>query len=225
MDQKLQIIIQKLKIVFLHLIRYLGVIGKGKIDFEDLKLEALKEDPKAQYMLGYNILHEESMDNLGIGYGEDINKDEREAVLWLKKAANQGHQRARYKLGKIYENGTRTIIADDTQALEWYEKAGYQGNEKAQHKLAEMYETGRGTRRDNEQAKEWHKRAMNNPNTNIESSIRLKERAVAALNKYHLIDCVDEELEESTKETVAKLQKDLKKMRSKQDEYKDYPEE
>ena len=225
MDAKLQIIIQKLRIFFLYLIRSLGVIGKGKIDFEELKLKALKEDPKAQYMLGYNILHEENMDNLGIGYGKDISKDEREAVLWLRKAANQGHQRARYKLGKIYENGTRTIIADDTQALTWYEKAGYQGNEKAQYKLAEMYETGRGARKDKEQAKEWHKRAMDNPSTNTESLIRLKENAVAALNKHRFTDSVDKEWGKNTEDTVAKLQKELKRMKSERDEYKDYPEE
>ena len=160
------LIIQILKFSLLQILKPFGFgLSNERMDFEDLKIQAYKEDANAQYQLGHRIMHDESLIRLGIGYGEDVAKDQKEALKWIKEAANQGHEKARYKLGMIYEKGTKTISADEREAIGWYEKAGYQGHPEAQQNLANMYKEGRGTRKDNEQAQEWQERADKNKRT------------------------------------------------------------
>lgn len=60
-------------------------------------------------------------------YGEGVEQDFNQAVIWFGKAAKQGDARAQYELGIIYDNGNG-VVKDYTQATYWYRKAAEQGN-------------------------------------------------------------------------------------------------
>lgn len=163
----LEMIIQHIKVLYLYILRLLNVdVSHEYMDLEKLKIEAYRGDPEAQYQFGFKTIryrpYLDKYNSEKIIIDGSIAIHEREAVEWIKKAANQGHENARYILGEIYEKGELTIAADEREAIGWYEKAGYQGHPKAQIKLIEMYRQGKGTRRDNEQAEEWEERAENN---------------------------------------------------------------
>ncbi|MEP3200725.1 MAG: peptidoglycan-binding protein [Rhizobiaceae bacterium] len=69
---------------------------------------------------------------------EDFNKAEQfrkngnntEAVIWYRKAAEQGNAAAQYHLGKMYSEGKGVEQAGDV-ALQWFLKAGKQGHPEA----------------------------------------------------------------------------------------------
>ena len=75
--------------------------------------------------------------------GLGVPKDERKAVEWYQKAANQEYADAQINLGTMYDRG-HGIPKDDAKAFGWYQKAAIQGVSQAQFNLAVMYDTGRG---------------------------------------------------------------------------------
>lgn len=77
---------------------------------------------------------------LGICYenGEGIEKDNKKAAEWWKKAAEKGNAKAQYKLGNYYMNGTG-VAQDKTYAIIWYERAIAQGNLEAKKELGDYY--------------------------------------------------------------------------------------
>ena len=73
--------------------------------------------------------------------------------------AKQGHARAQYGLGIMYEYG-RGLGQNDVEALKWYRKAAEQGHALAQHDLAFMYVAGTGVPQDYVRAYMWLKIAV-----------------------------------------------------------------
>jgi TPR repeat protein len=61
---------------------------------------------------------------LGMMYANGIcvSQDDRSAVEWYQKAANQEHPEAQHELGVMYANG-RGVPKDETKAAEWFQKA------------------------------------------------------------------------------------------------------
>jgi len=98
--------------------------------------------------------------SLGLMYrdGRGVEKDEREAVKWFRKAADQGNANGQWKLGGMYDGG-RGVERDDREAAQWYRKAAEQGQVDAQHNLGVMYDEGRGVERDDRQAVHWYRKA------------------------------------------------------------------
>ncbi len=60
-----------------------------------------------------------------------------------RKAAEQGHAEAQFKLGAMYFSGDG-VPQDDAGAVKWYRMAAEQGHAEAQADLAYMYENGLG---------------------------------------------------------------------------------
>jgi TPR repeat protein len=77
------------------------------------------------------------------------------AVLtaWTPLAEN-GHLRAQYNLGLMYDNG-RGVEQNDSKALYWYRKAAAGSHDGAQNNLGLMYAAGQGVSRDDAQAVYW----------------------------------------------------------------------
>ena len=69
--------------------------------------------------------------------GTDIRQDSREAANWYRKAAEQGHVEAQYKLGGMFEHGWG-VQKDYTEAVNWYRKAAEQGNAQAKESLPDL---------------------------------------------------------------------------------------
>jgi len=86
------------------------------------KMQITFSDPVAQFRLGNHAY---------IGNRYSI------AAEWYRKAAEQGHAEAQYKLGFMYQNG-RGVKKDDKQAAEWYRKAAAQGNKEAERALQRL---------------------------------------------------------------------------------------
>src|SRR5690349_9664224 len=62
--------------------------------------------------------------------------------LW-QPLAEQGHARAQYNVGNMYDNG-QGVPQDYATAVSWYQKAAKQGNAGAQGLLGVMYDKGQG---------------------------------------------------------------------------------
>jgi TPR repeat protein len=60
-----------------------------------------------------------------------------------RKAAEQGHAEAQFRLGAMYFSGDG-VPRDDAGALRWYRLAAEQGHAEAQDDLTYMYEHGLG---------------------------------------------------------------------------------
>jgi TPR repeat protein len=67
--------------------------------------------------------------------GEGVLKDQKQATLWFRKAAEQGHDKAEEELGEAYAEGSG-VTRDLQEAASWYRKAAAQGNKEAEHNLS-----------------------------------------------------------------------------------------
>jgi TPR repeat protein len=87
--------------------------------------------------------------NLGVCYrdGEGVGKDEEEAAIWFRKAADQNLALAQYNLGVCYDNG-QGVAKDSLKAVKWYRKAADQNLAYAQCNLGAHYEHGVGVQED-----------------------------------------------------------------------------
>ena len=81
-------------------------------------------------------------------------QDYAEAVVWFRKAAEQGDGAGENNLGSMYERG-QGVPKDYAQAASWYRKAADQGDALAQNNLGLMYEDGRGVAQDYVLAHKW----------------------------------------------------------------------
>lgn len=108
-------------------------------------MAADKGDANAQYILG--VLHEERpviwpamlvfifpgllhrFENV-----EGVARDDAMAVFWYRKAAEQGHAAAQFRLGQMFAAG-RCVKEDELASVRWYQKAARQGNADAQKAL------------------------------------------------------------------------------------------
>lgn len=65
-------------------------------------------------------------------------KNEENAVVWYKKAAEQGNAEAQCALGECYYQA-RGVEKDDKEARRWYEAAATQGNVTARYMTGRLY--------------------------------------------------------------------------------------
>ena len=74
--------------------------------------------------------------------GEETEKDEKQALEWCKKAAEQDNALAQNMLGDCYSSGFAGLEADQEKALVWYLKAANQGLPEAQYSAGSIFEEG-----------------------------------------------------------------------------------
>jgi TPR repeat protein/Zn-dependent protease with chaperone function len=108
---------------------------------------AERGDAAAQYELGMMYAR-----------GQSVEKDDAQALSWLRKAAAQGHADAENALAQMYFNG-RGVEQDDAIAIKWLRKAAADGQSDAEYGLASMYASGRGVSKDDGLALQWVRRA------------------------------------------------------------------
>jgi TPR repeat protein len=71
-------------------------------------------------------------------------KDDREAVSYYRRAADQGNDTGQNNLGRFYLNGRGGLPQSDEEAARLYRLAAEQGNAFAQVNLGTLYQMGRG---------------------------------------------------------------------------------
>ena len=96
-----------------------------------LRTEAKAGNPEAQFVLGEVYEH---MDSDAVNWYD-------EAVEWYRKAADQGHAGAQFRLGDVYQYGAFGSAAD-APAMLWYYRAAAQGHVGAQFELGNIYREG-----------------------------------------------------------------------------------
>jgi hypothetical protein len=112
-----------------------------------------------------------SMEEVGELLMEDSPvKNEQEAAVWFKKAADAGNSTAMLNLGLMYSEGTG-VNQSDAQALRWWGKAASAGNPAGMYDLGTMYEEGKGVPRDLAKARQLYEKAAGFGN--IEAKKRL----------------------------------------------------
>lgn len=85
--------------------------------------------------------------------------DYRNAFPKLKQAADMGHKKAQYRVGRCYDKG-RGVEEDNAKAFRWYSKSAAQGYYKAEYQLARCFLKGKGTTANTRKAKEWVTKAV-----------------------------------------------------------------
>lgn len=107
----------------------------------------------------------EAEDDLGYLYqtGEGTPQDERQAVIWYRRAAENGYATAERHLAYMYWAGLG-LPQDYAQALIWYRRAAQQGDAWAENNIGSMYATGQGVAQDYQLARLWFTRAASERN-------------------------------------------------------------
>ena len=88
------------------------------------------------------------------GYG--VSKDPAAAVLWYRKAADQGSGAAQNNLGVAYKHG-EGVTKDYAEAVKWYRKSAENGDDYGQVNLGEMYMSGLGVEENKVEAMKWYR--------------------------------------------------------------------
>ena len=89
-------------------------------------------------------------------YDQELYK---EAVPKLQAAADKGHRKAQYRLGRCYDKGDG-VKENDQKAFELYLKSAKQDYAKAMYQLGRCYMKGKGVAANQEEARKWIKRAI-----------------------------------------------------------------
>lgn len=114
---------------------------------QDLRLQAERGDPNAQYLLGSLYEH-----------GQGVPQSLQEAIKWYRKAAEQGNPEAQFSLALAYMLGQGTTQSYE-DAVVWFRKAAEQGNPAAQFNLGVAYAGGTGVPQSSEEARKWFQKA------------------------------------------------------------------
>ena len=107
--------------------------------------------------------------NLGVALAGWDNK---EAIFWWRKAAEQGLAQSQFNLGWAYDHGGKGVERDSAQAVLWYRKAAEQGYDAAQTNLGLLYHEGRGVEQDDDQAMYWYRKAAAQSDSVAQGNIR-----------------------------------------------------
>ncbi|GAA0831462.1 sel1 repeat family protein [Cupriavidus pauculus] len=90
--------------------------------------------------------------------GEGTAAKPQEALIWLRKAADNRMTHAQFTFGDLYERG-ELVPRSLEEANRWYERAAQGGHVQAQMALATNYFTGRGVPLDYGRAFGWYSKA------------------------------------------------------------------
>ena len=100
----------------------------------------------------------------------------------LKAAAEKGHKKAQYRMGRCYDKG-HAVEENDKTAFEWYLKSAKQGFAKAQYQVGKSYKNGEGIGKDRKVAVEWFMKAAKQDNADAQLALGkayLKGKGIAA---------------------------------------------
>lgn len=104
-------------------------------------------DANAQFKLGFMYAN-----------GQNVSKDDIEAVRWYRRAVDQGLVDAKNNLKFMYANN-RGIPHDTVEMAQWYRQAAEYGYASAQNRLGHLYDEGQGVPKDEAEATKWYRLA------------------------------------------------------------------
>ncbi|MGF6780654.1 SEL1-like repeat protein [Paraburkholderia sp. GAS334] len=120
----------------------------GKLSYSELLPIAEHGDPKAQNELGRRF-------SLGKG---GVSQDQKQALIWFSKSANQNNAYGQNMVGLLYLNGV-SVTKDYQKALDWFRKSADQGYAEGEANYALMFQNGYGVARDYKISQDWYRKA------------------------------------------------------------------
>ena len=121
-------------------------------------------DPNDQTAIGYMYAEGEGIS----GSRDYLNA---QAVIWFRRAADQGYDVAEYNLGNHYLAGGRGVERDYDEAARLFRAAAEQGFAAAQSRLGYMFRKGLGVDQDNAAAVTWYQKAANQNNADAQRNL------------------------------------------------------
>ena len=122
---------------------------------EELRARAKSGDAEAQYEIG-SLFDPEAQYEIGSPFEGGppspfrFCTDRDKAYIWYRKAADQGHREAQYKVGYLHY-----IREEDQEALSWFLRAAEKGSPYAALRLGEIYYKGYGISKNYFEAVRW----------------------------------------------------------------------
>jgi len=110
--------------------------------------------------------------------GQGVTEDQKEAMIYVKRAAKLGDARAQYELGMAHEKGT-VVERDIDKAAAWLKKSAEQDDSDGQFAYGVMLATGKGkgldkaTSEQRTEAISWLKKAKANGNLEAADYIKV----------------------------------------------------
>lgn len=110
--------------------------------------------------------------NLGILYmkGLGVEKNEKAAFIWYKRASANGNTDAMYNLGTMYNQG-RVVIRSTKDAVKWWKKSAELGNASGQFNLGVVYAYGRRVKQNTAEAIKWWKKSAQQGNKDARAAL------------------------------------------------------
>ena len=105
-----------------------------------------------------------------------------QAVAKLKVAAEKGHKKAQYRLGRCYDKGNG-VAENEKLAFYWYSKSAAQGHAKAQYQVGKSYKNGEGVEKNITKAVDYFTKAAKQDNADAQLALAkcfLKGKGVPA---------------------------------------------
>ncbi len=104
--------------------------------------------------------------------GQGFTKDDAEAVMWFRKAAEQGDVTSLYNLGVALRDGAG-VEKDADESVKSFQKAAEAGYGKAQLALGMIYEEGQLLNRKDDEAVKWFRKAAEQGITLAQSKLSM----------------------------------------------------
>ena len=137
--------------------------GQYKRAVEIFRPLAEQNNAPAQLRLGMMYYH-----------GQGVPEDEKTALQWLSKAAEQGQRDAMFEIGNLYlvgHDAPKFTAEPDQLAAIWYNKAALSGHPQAQYQLGLLFLAGHGVIQSDDYAYQWFKRSADQGNVDAKRAI------------------------------------------------------
>ncbi len=128
--------------------------------------ESANEEKHKPYLLSQPDFITGLRFHLGLGYSQN----QKEAVRYYRKAADQGEAFAQFNLGVCYHKGIG-VDKDAKEAVRWYRLAADQGHAVAQYYLGSCYDSGYGVKKDEKEAVRWFRLAAEQGNAAAQNDL------------------------------------------------------
>ena len=141
------------------------------------RLAETKSTAEGKYKQNAERGDAEAQFNLACCYnkGNGVERDVKQALLLLHKAAGQGHAKAQFCLACCYRDG-EGVEKNKTKAFNWLVKSAEQGYSYAQYNLGLFYYNGDGTEQDKSEAMRWFRKAAEQGHVGALKLLRKVER-------------------------------------------------
>ncbi len=109
---------------------------------------------RAKQRLGYWETQDPASLGLAYFFGSNGEQDYGKAMIWLRKAADQGDVLSMNMIGAMYRDGTGVSV-DYQQAMVWFKNAANLGSAEGMYLVSDLYDSGRGVPKDYQTAVLW----------------------------------------------------------------------